>query len=66
MFKNTKTGASASELRGYQTEEEADAKRRLEAAGWSFSGVDYEWDDDKAIFETTKIDTEAERKKAFP
>jgi len=66
MFKNTRTGASASELRGYETESESDAKRRLEAAGWNFAGVSYEWDDGEKLFETTAIDTKAERKAAFP
>jgi len=45
MFQNSRTGAKAGELRAYKTEEEEDAKRRLEAAGWSFGGVDYEYVD---------------------
>jgi len=53
MFKNTRTGASASELRGYNTEDEMDAKIRLEAAGWKFD-VDYEWDDDRKLFSLKK------------
>ena len=65
MFTNERTGAKAAELRGYDSESEADAKRRLEAAGWRF--VDsYEWDDATKVFATTAIDTKAERKKAFP
>ena len=45
MFKNSRTGAKAGELRAYKTESEEDAKRRLSAAGWEFSGVDYEFVD---------------------
>jgi len=44
MFINKRTGAKAKELRGYDSEEEADAKRRLEAAGWQFGGVDFNFD----------------------
>jgi len=45
MFENSRTGAKASELRAYRTEGEMDAKRRLEAGGWSFGGVDYVFED---------------------
>jgi len=45
MFENKRTGAKAGELRAYKTEGEEDAKRRLEAAGWVFSGVDYAFED---------------------
>lgn len=45
MFENSRTGAKASELRAYRTEGEMDAKRRLEAGGWSFAGVDYVFED---------------------
>lgn len=45
MFENRRTGAKAGELRAYKTEGEEDAKRRLEAAGWQFGGVDYEFTD---------------------
>jgi len=65
MFENKRTGAKAAELRGYDSESEADAKRRLEAAGWQFD-VSFEWDDAKKLFATSKIDTKAEREKAFP
>jgi hypothetical protein len=44
MFENKRTGAKAAELRAYRTEDESEAKRRLEAAGWSFD-VDYEFED---------------------
>jgi hypothetical protein len=44
MFENSRTGAKAGELRAYATEDEEDAKRRLEAAGWSFAGVDYTYE----------------------
>lgn len=64
-FENKRTGAKAAELRGYDSESEADAKRRLQAAGWQFD-VSYEWDDAKKLFATSAIDTKAERKKAFP
>lgn len=64
-FENKRTGAKAAELRGYDSESEADAKRRLEAAGWQFD-VSYEWDDAKKLFATTAIDTKKERKEAFP
>lgn len=66
MFKNKRTGASAAELRAYDTETESDAKRRLEAAGWSFAGVAFTFDDEKKIFTTDAIDTKKERSKAFP
>lgn len=45
MFINSRTGAKAKELRAYATEDEDDAKRRLEAAGWAFGGVDFEYTD---------------------
>jgi hypothetical protein len=45
MFENSRTKAKASELRAYRTESELDAKRRLEAAGWNFGGVDYAFED---------------------
>lgn len=44
MFTNKK-GQKAKELRAYKTESEEDAKRRLEANGWIFAGVDYEFVD---------------------
>lgn len=44
MFVNKK-GDKSKELRAYKTESEEDAKRRLEANGWIFSGVDYEFVD---------------------
>jgi len=66
MFENRRTGAKAAELRAYDTEDEAGAKRRLEAGGWSFQGVEYSFDDAKKLFTTDKIDTKAEREKAFP
>jgi len=58
MFENPRTGAKASELRAYRTEEEADAKRRLEAAGWKFQGVEYEFED--FIFKVKKEEPVAE------
>ena len=66
QFENKRTGAKAAELRAYDSESEADAKRRLEAAGWNFSGVEYNFDDTSKLFATDAIDTKAERKKAFP
>ena len=65
MFVNQRTNAKAAELRGYDSESEADAKRRLEAAGWRFTDS-YEWDDATKVFATTAIDTKKEREKAFP
>ena len=50
MFVNNKTGQRAAELRGYKSETEQDAQARLEAAGWSFSGVEYEWNDGEKLF----------------
>lgn len=64
-FLNKKTGAKAAELRAYDSESEADAKRRLEAAGWDMS-TPYDYDDAKKLFETKAIDTKAERRDAFP
>jgi hypothetical protein len=45
MFNNNRTGQKQSILRGYKTEDEADAKARLEAAGWDFASAEYKWDD---------------------
>lgn len=64
-FENKRTGAKAAELRAYDTEDEASAKRRLQAAGWQFDAP-FEYDDVKKIFETKAIDTKKERKEAFP
>ena len=50
MFKNSRTGQSQAELRGYKTEDENTAKARLEAAGWSFDTT-YTWDEDKKLFQ---------------
>jgi hypothetical protein len=47
-------------------EGEADAKRRLEAAGWDFSGVEYNFDETSKMFATDALDTKKEREKAFP
>jgi hypothetical protein len=54
MFTNKRTGAKAKELRGYDSESEADAKRRLEAAGWEFGGVDFTFDDDSKLFKVSE------------
>jgi hypothetical protein len=64
-FTNSRTNAKAAELRAYDSEDEASAKRRLEAAGWKFD-VAFTYDDAKKIFTTDAIDTKVERKKAFP
>jgi hypothetical protein len=50
MFENKRTGAKAKELRGYDSESEADAKRRLQAAGWVFDGMDVTFDESTKIF----------------
>jgi hypothetical protein len=55
LFNNTRTGAKSAELRAYATESESDAKRRLEAAGWSFQGVDYAFEN--SIFKVNKEPT---------
>jgi len=65
-FENKRTGAKAAELRAYDSESEADAKRRLEAAGWDFSSASFSYDEAKKLFTTDAIDTKAERAKAFP
>jgi len=65
-FVNKRTGAKAAELRGYDSESEADAKRRLEAAGWDFQSAAFSYDEAKKIFTTDAIDTKKERAKAFP
>jgi len=65
-FLNKRTGAKAAELRGYDSESDQDAKRRLEAAGWDFQSAEHSWDDEKKLFTTDAIDTKSERKKAFP
>jgi hypothetical protein len=64
-FTNSRTNAKAAELRAYDSEDEASAKRRLEAAGWKFD-VAFTYDDAKKTFTTDAIDTKSERKKAFP
>jgi hypothetical protein len=64
-FTNSRTNAKAAELRAYDSEDEASAKRRLEAAGWKFD-VAFTFDDAKKIFTTDAIDTKKERVKAFP
>jgi len=53
-FVNKRTGAKAQELRGYDSEGEADAKRRLEAAGWEFGGVDFTFDESSKKFNIEK------------
>jgi len=65
-FENKRTGAKAAELRAYDSEDEADAKRRLEAAGWDFQSAAHSFDEMKKIFTTDAIDTKKERAKAFP
>lgn len=45
MFENTRTGAKAGELRAYASEDESSARTRLEAAGWKFQGVNFEFKD---------------------
>ena len=42
LFKNTRTGATSRELRANKTEDEADAKSRLETAGWDLNGAQYD------------------------
>lgn len=44
MFENNRINRKSAELRAYKSESETDAKRRLEAAGWNFSGVDYSFE----------------------
>lgn len=62
MFTNNRTGQKQSVLRGYKTEEEADAKARLEAAGWDFNSADYKWDDmEKTFTAVTSESTEDEK-----
>lgn len=64
MFKNTRTGATSRELRANKTEDEADAKSRLETAGWDLNGAQY--DTAKKIFtmeEITEADPDDEKKK---
>jgi len=55
MFKNTRTGASAMELRAYKTEDEATAMARLKAAGWSFN-IEYYFDEASKTFHAGKKD----------
>jgi hypothetical protein len=54
MFKNSRTGQTAAELRAYSAEDEASAKLRLSGQGWSFP-PDYVFDDKKKVF-TLKVD----------
>lgn len=50
MFVNSRTQQRQATLRGYRTESEDEAKMRLQAAGWIFQGVDYDWDDEAKTF----------------
>lgn len=54
VFKNTRTGISAAELRGYKTEDEDTAMARLKAAGWNFN-IEYYWDDTTKTFFVGKM-----------
>lgn len=56
MFENKRTGAKAGELRAYASEMENDAKIRLEAAGWSFAGVDYTFENQVFKIDVTPPD----------
>lgn len=60
MFVNNKTGQRAAELRGYKSETEQDAQARLEAAGWSFTGVEYEWKDGEKLFTVKDKDDDSD------
>lgn len=46
-FENSKTKKTAMELSAFASESESDAQRRLQAMGWNFSGVDYEFANQK-------------------
>ena len=59
MFKNTRTGASAMELRAYKTEDEATAMARLKAAGWSFN-IEYYFDEKALTFTAGKKEMETD------
>lgn len=50
QFQNSKLNKEAYELSAFPSESESDAQRRLQAMGWSFSGVDYEFDENKKKF----------------
>jgi hypothetical protein len=52
MFENNRINRKSAELRAYKSESETDAKRRLEAAGWNFSGVYFEFENQ--IFKINK------------
>jgi len=61
MFVNNKTGQRASELRGYRSETEDEARARLEAAGWEFAETEYEWTDSEKLFAAkAKNDSDAD------
>ena len=60
MFTNTKTGQRAKELKGYKSETEENAKARLEAAGWSFQGVEYDWDEPSKTFSVKEGDSDSD------
>jgi len=59
MFKNTRTGATALELRAYKTEDETTAMARLKAAGWNFN-IEYYFDEDSKTFHAGKKDEEVD------
>jgi len=53
MFENTRTKSKSKTLPGYDTEQESQAKVRLQAAGWLIPG-DAFWDSDKKVFTMDK------------
>jgi hypothetical protein len=64
MFMNEKTGQRQMELKGYKSETENDAQARLEAAGWTFNGVEYEWIDAQKLFKVKEGKEDEEDAKA--
>jgi len=62
MFSNTRTGSKSRELGAYQTESEAEAKTRLESAGWDLA--DAKFDENKKMFVIEEAEEEDEGDKA--
>lgn len=56
MFVNSRSQKKAGELRAYASEDEAAARSRLEAAGWDFGSVDFEFENNVFTIKKVKPD----------
>lgn len=60
-FVNTRTGARTQELKGFQTETEAETVARLKAAGWEIEKGKYEYDEQQRVLRYTDDGTKAKQ-----